>query len=1461
MNKKITYLLIALFLMAFKPQEVLAQCEISASAINVNSPCDGSNTISYDIVVNYNNIPTGGSLQITNFFGVIVSAPIGGLDGPNSHTFSNVTFDQGLGEPDFEINFTNNLTCSVNLHLPLFDCDGCNSGNTIGTYSSQTATNGTKNETSIGSNIFEYILNYNGDVTLLHNNNEAYPNTDAGSPNEYLEYLFYKCEPTPNIHPYTDECIIVDENGLFVKYADNIPAFPNPSFKEISQGNNSAILNLLSPLGLNNNDNKVWVKSILTKSRNSPFGSEQLLDSPINCYETGDAFSIQYLNQIALKESNDCTNNKIVFENVIGGYPEFYGGNFTISIISGNGSLNTTTVAYDGSFELIGLSDGDAYNIKVTDLNGGESTFSGTFSCNSSGSGDEECSTCATPTCPIAGPYTSLTEAESPFNQCANQNTISPNISSPNKFISYHTVVASSTGELGVVITTGYGTGACPLNRNAQLYIPGECTSSSNEILVGKSSSSPIVGEGFEWTGLTPNATYTVVITTEPGIGCSIQDQCVSYYQPTSCSITQITPTIKNQDCTNNTYDVDITVEYAGAPTNGRLFLRNIDTGTNIQSALVNTISSPYTFTVTGLDIDNINHEFGVYFQADNTCNASITVTDPTCTPTCNIFKFTDTNKKCFDENSFTLDFKIEYTNKPSNGSIEFYDVATGDILIDADGNELKDDLSTIGTSPFELNNVILNYRNTAPYAIGVRFINDLDPTITECSLEFTLSEPSKPTTPIAPATIPPICSGETTSFTVTSGTTYNFYSDEELTNLLETNTTGLFTTPILNTNTSYWVTNNETCESTPIKIDIIVNSKPEATVKGDNDICSGTSPIFIITGTPGATVTYNIDGGTPLTETLDSSGVASITGPIVTSDSKITLTLVDDGTCSEILDNSATVTVVPLPTATVISSGDICSGETPSFIITGTIGTTVTYSIDGEVNQTIILTDGTATISGPTVTIDSTISLVSINNGTCLVSLTDTATTVVNALPNATVSAVSSICPGETPSFTITGTTDATVTYSIDGATNQTVILTGGSVVVSGTSVTADSTITLSLINEGACSKNLTETATVTVNTLPTASVTNGTAICSGESPNFTITGTIDATVTYSIDGGANQTIVLKDGTAIVTGSSVTANSKITLSLVNDGTCDKTLTETATVTVNPNIKPTFNPISPICEDSDNPLVSSSIEGITGTWTPIFDSSIIGDTVYTFNPDTGQCVDISTPVVITITIIATSTTSFTAVTPVCEGDIINPLPTASLEGITGTWSPSLDNTETTEYTFTPNPGQCAPEASLVIEVLENPTATIINSCDGPNYTLSALDPDENFTYKWYDASGNLLSEETSIVINTPGTYQITVENNICSVTETITVNSVFCQIPKGLSPNGDGLNDTWELTNFDVKKVQIFNRYGVEVYSKANYTNEWDGTSNGNELPSATYYYIIEFNNNTTKTGWVYLNR
>ncbi|RYD86938.1 MAG: gliding motility-associated C-terminal domain-containing protein, partial [Sphingobacteriales bacterium] len=89
-----------------------------------------------------------------------------------------------------------------------------------------------------------------------------------------------------------------------------------------------------------------------------------------------------------------------------------------------------------------------------------------------------------------------------------------------------------------------------------------------------------------------------------------------------------------------------------------------------------------------------------------------------------------------------------------------------------------------------------------------------------------------------------------------------------------------------------------------------------------------------------------------------------------------------------------------------------------------------------------------------------------------------------------------------------------------------------------------------------------------------------------------------------------------------------------------------------------------------------------------------------------------------------------------------------------------------------------------------------------------------------------------------------------------------TVESSFCSIPKGISPNNDSLNDTFDLTGLNVRTISIFNRYGKEVFSRANYNNEWGGqANNGDELPSGTYYYMIELTDGKSETGWVYINR
>jgi gliding motility-associated-like protein len=86
--------------------------------------------------------------------------------------------------------------------------------------------------------------------------------------------------------------------------------------------------------------------------------------------------------------------------------------------------------------------------------------------------------------------------------------------------------------------------------------------------------------------------------------------------------------------------------------------------------------------------------------------------------------------------------------------------------------------------------------------------------------------------------------------------------------------------------------------------------------------------------------------------------------------------------------------------------------------------------------------------------------------------------------------------------------------------------------------------------------------------------------------------------------------------------------------------------------------------------------------------------------------------------------------------------------------------------------------------------------------------------------------------------------------------------STLCDVPKGISPNADGDNDSWNLKGLDVDKVKIFNRYGMLVYEQVGYVDQWSGhDKEGRELPSATYYYLLELATGESKTGWVYLQR
>jgi streptogramin lyase len=77
---------------------------------------------------------------------------------------------------------------------------------------------------------------------------------------------------------------------------------------------------------------------------------------------------------------------------------------------------------------------------------------------------------------------------------------------------------------------------------------------------------------------------------------------------------------------------------------------------------------------------------------------------------------------------------------------------------------------------------------------------------------------------------------------------------------------------------------------------------------------------------------------------------------------------------------------------------------------------------------------------------------------------------------------------------------------------------------------------------------------------------------------------------------------------------------------------------------------------------------------------------------------------LSNRVAVSVTVNPNVTPTFTAVAPICSGASLSALPTTSTNGITGTWSPALNNTATTTYTFTPTTGFCANIATMSIIV-------------------------------------------------------------------------------------------------------------------------------------------------------------
>jgi len=183
-------------------------------------------------------------------------------------------------------------------------------------------------------------------------------------------------------------------------------------------------------------------------------------------------------------------------------------------------------------------------------------------------------------------------------------------------------------------------------------------------------------------------------------------------------------------------------------------------------------------------------------------------------------------------------------------------------------------------------------------------------------------------------------------------------------------------------------------------------------------------------------------------------------------------------------------------------------------------------------------------------------------------------------------------------------------------------------------------------------------------------------------------------------------------------------------------------------------------------------------------------------------------------------------------------------------------NPTANPTDTTTYYLTVTIGGCVDVDSVTIYTYQNPPVDagsdlIIPS--GGSIGLNALGIVTGWEYTWEPT--DLLDNPT--VTNplaspdeTTMFYVTVTDLNGCTSTDSVLVEvTPGIVFPDGITPNGDGINDTWIIDNiqlFPDAIVEVYNRWGQQLFVSApGYPVPWDGKYKGKDLPVGTYYYVI----------------
>jgi gliding motility-associated-like protein len=622
------------------------------------------------------------------------------------------------------------------------------------------------------------------------------------------------------------------------------------------------------------------------------------------------------------------------------------------------------------------------------------------------------------------------------------------------------------------------------------------------------------------------------------------------------------------------------------------------------------------------------------------------------------------------------------------------------------------------------------------------------------------------------------------------------------------------------------------------------------------NPVCAGTSVNFTATPTNGGTTPvyqwYN--GATPVGTN------SAIYSYIPANGDVITVILTSNVICQSggpATSNAITIMVNPLPTVTTTQVNVACFG--------GTNGTATAIPAGGS---------GVYAYSWNTVPVQTTITATGLTAGTYIVTITDgnncTATGSVTITEPAT--ALSGSIVSQT-NVSIPGGNDGSVVVSGSGGTPPYQYKLGSGVYqATGTfsSLSAGS-YTVTVQDNNLCTFNVIVNITEPAATLSGSVASQINVACFGTSTGSVIVNGAGGVppYEYTLNGGTYQvsdtfgslaagtyTITIRDAVLSTFNVSVTITQPAssvggTITSQTNVLCFGSNTGSVTVAGSGGIPPYQYKLGAGSYQASGIFSTLAAGSYTGT---VQDANLctFDVSVTVTQPPIGLSGSIASQ-----TNVSCSLSTDGSLTITGSGGI---LPyTYSLNGGTFQVSGTFNNLAGGNYTITVQDANLC-TAAITATIIEPEAISIAStkvdaSCPGVpdgSIALTITGGTQPYNVIWSD--GILTQNRQDI---TGGTYSVVVtDKNGCAASLDIVVGiggSEKCLvIPTIITPNNDGVNDTWQIKNIDLfpnAEVFIFTRWGKLVFHSKNLSaNPWNGTYEGALLPTDSYHYVLHLN-------------